>query len=237
MPYEEGLKTMKLKEPCRSGFVREHCQMIWEMKRKWGEGKGGRLNHTFFTSTCLLWWLTQNSTTELIKGLMKLRKKYLSGRERGAGWKSTLLKAWSFTKRPTKEIFERPSHIDTHTQRRRHMFHEPENDRRYVPISLFLGYFFLDLTHVRDPCGCKGLVESNFENCQDKEQISRLNLEISRWEGGVCLEGCAARSRLVRQTEPNGWKSQTFSWKTTYLQQKLKLVSRKFQKIKTSLFQ
>ena len=178
------------------------CQMIWEMKRKWGEGKGGRLNHTFFTSTCLLWWLTQNSTTELIKGLMKLRKKYLSGRERGAGWKSTLLKAWSFTKRPTKEIFERPSHIDTHTQRRRHMFHEPENDRRYVPISLFLGYFFLDLTHVRDPCGCKGLVESNFENCQDKEQISRLNLEISRWEGGVCLEGCAARSRLVRQTEP-----------------------------------
>ena len=33
-----------------------------------------------------------NSTTELIKGLMKVRKKYLSGRERGAGWKSTLLK-------------------------------------------------------------------------------------------------------------------------------------------------
>ena len=116
--------------------------------------------------------------------------------------KKHIAKVSSVTKRPTKEIFERPSHIDTHTQRQKNMFHEPENDRRYVPISLFLGYFFLDLTHVRDPCGCKGLVESNFENCQDKEQISRLNLEISRWEGGVCLEGCAARSRLVRQTEP-----------------------------------
>ena len=171
------------------------------------------------------------------KGFDESTEKVLYRQGEGSRVKSTLLKVSSVTKRPTKEIFERPSHIDTHTQRRRHMFHEPENDRRYVPISLFLGYFFLDLTHVRDPCGCKGLVESNFENCQDKEQISRLNLEISRWEGGVCLEGCAARSRLVRQTEPNGWKSQTFSWKTIYLQQKLKLVSRKFQKIKTSLFQ
>ena len=138
------------------------------------------------------------------KGFDESTEKVLYRQGEGSRVKSTLLKVSSVTKRPTKEIFERPSHIDTHTQRRRHMFHEPENDRRYVPISLFLGYFFLDLTHVRDPCGCKGLVESNFENCQDKEQISRLNLEISRWEGGVCLEGCAARSRLVRQTEPNG---------------------------------
>ena len=112
------------------------------------------------------------------------------------------------------------------------------------PSALFFGLFFLDLAGVRDPCCCKGLVESNFENCQDKEQISRLNLEISRWEGGVCLEGCAARSRLVRQTEPTRSQPSLFSLaenvkpflgKTTSLHQKMKFFSRKFQKISSSI--
>ena len=146
MPYEEGLKTMKLKEPCRSGFVREHCQMIWEMKRKWGEGKGGRLNHTFFTSTCLLWWLTQNSTTELIKGLMKLRKKYLSGRERGAGWKSTLLKYRQLQKDQPKR-FLRDQAILTHTHKDRDICFMNQKMIADMSPSAFFWVTFFSIWH------------------------------------------------------------------------------------------
>ena len=195
---------MKLKEPRRSGFVRRALPDDLGNEEEMG-GREGRPPQPYFLYINLSPLMINTKFHNGInKGFDEITKKVPFRQGEGSWVKKHIAKVSSVTKRPTKEIFERPSHIDTHTQRRRHMFHEPENDRRYVPISLFLGYFFLDLTHVRDPCGCKGLVESNFENCQDKEQISRLNLEISRWEGGVCLEGCAARSRLVRQTEPNG---------------------------------
>ena len=43
-----GIKNNEIKRTVQKWVCEELCQMIWEMKRKWGEGKGGRLNHTFF---------------------------------------------------------------------------------------------------------------------------------------------------------------------------------------------
>ena len=49
------------------------------------------------------------------KGFDESTEKVLYRQGEGSRVKSTLLKVSSVTKRPTKEIFERPSHIDTHT--------------------------------------------------------------------------------------------------------------------------
>ena len=80
-----GLKTMKLKEPRRSGFVRRALPDDLGNEEEMG-GREGRPPQPYFLYINLSpLMIKTNSTMELIKGLMKLRKKYLSGRERGAG--------------------------------------------------------------------------------------------------------------------------------------------------------